>query len=164
MVAGGSADSSFSNPAVCQHDAPAFPSGRSSLPASSNPADTRPGGAGRSKRSPMNSVGAVLTPAGLENSQDILSVAITKDPTDPAWKDDAAYKEWVSFMDKYPRPLRNRHRPDDGNRPRRRYRQPDHRAHPRLGQMDRLGLAGLPDRRHGCAPADGGAAHLRAPL
>jgi branched-chain amino acid transport system substrate-binding protein len=48
-----------------------------------------------------NSVGAVLTPAGLENSQDILSVAIAKDPTDPAWKDDAAYKEWVSFMDKY---------------------------------------------------------------
>ena len=24
-----------------------------------------------------------------------------KDPTDPTWKDDAGYKEWVAFMDKY---------------------------------------------------------------
>ncbi len=48
-----------------------------------------------------NSVGSVLKPAGLEISKDILSVAIAKDPTDPVWKDDPAYKEWLAFMDKY---------------------------------------------------------------
>jgi branched-chain amino acid transport system substrate-binding protein len=24
-----------------------------------------------------------------------------KDPTDPTWKDDAGFKQWVTFMDKY---------------------------------------------------------------
>jgi branched-chain amino acid transport system substrate-binding protein len=48
-----------------------------------------------------NSVGSVLQPAGFNNSQDILSTAYLKDPTDPAWKDDAAYKEWLAFMEKY---------------------------------------------------------------
>jgi len=48
-----------------------------------------------------NSVGSVLKPAGLENSKGILSAAIEKDPTDPLWKDDPAYKEWVTFMDTY---------------------------------------------------------------
>jgi branched-chain amino acid transport system substrate-binding protein len=48
-----------------------------------------------------NSVGSVYRPAGLENSKGILSVNYLKDPTDPAWKDDPAIKEWVSFMDKY---------------------------------------------------------------
>jgi branched-chain amino acid transport system substrate-binding protein len=47
------------------------------------------------------SVGAVLKPAGLENSKEILSVHFLKDATDPEWKDDAGYKEWVAFMDKY---------------------------------------------------------------
>jgi branched-chain amino acid transport system substrate-binding protein len=47
------------------------------------------------------SVGSVLKPAGFENSQDILSAAYTKDPTDPTWKDDPAYKEWVAFMEKW---------------------------------------------------------------
>jgi branched-chain amino acid transport system substrate-binding protein len=48
-----------------------------------------------------NSVGAVLKPAGLENSKGILSTQYLKDPTDPTWKDDPAYKEWAAFMDKY---------------------------------------------------------------
>jgi branched-chain amino acid transport system substrate-binding protein len=48
-----------------------------------------------------NSVGSVLKPAGLENAKGILSTNYLKDPTDPAWKDDPAIKEWAAFMDKY---------------------------------------------------------------
>ncbi|HEV2186479.1 MAG TPA: ABC transporter substrate-binding protein [Stellaceae bacterium] len=48
-----------------------------------------------------SSVGATLKPAGLENAKGIISDNSFKDPTDPQWKDDAGYKEWVSFMDKY---------------------------------------------------------------
>jgi branched-chain amino acid transport system substrate-binding protein len=47
------------------------------------------------------SVATVLKPAGFENSQGILSTAYYKDPTDPTWKDDPAFKEWLAFMDKY---------------------------------------------------------------
>jgi branched-chain amino acid transport system substrate-binding protein len=47
------------------------------------------------------SVGAVLKPAGLDNSKSILTADYAKDPTDPSWKDDPAYKEWSAFMDKY---------------------------------------------------------------
>ena len=47
------------------------------------------------------SVGAVLKPAGYENSQGIMSVAYLKDPTDPQWKSDAGYKKWEAFIDKY---------------------------------------------------------------
>jgi branched-chain amino acid transport system substrate-binding protein len=48
-----------------------------------------------------NSVGGVLKPAGFENSKGVLSTVYLKDPTDPAWKNDPAYKTWVAFMDKY---------------------------------------------------------------
>jgi branched-chain amino acid transport system substrate-binding protein len=48
-----------------------------------------------------NSVAATLKPAGLEISKDIVSDFYLKDPTDPEWKDDAGYKWWVGFMDKY---------------------------------------------------------------
>ena len=48
-----------------------------------------------------NSVGATLKPAGLENAKDIVSTFYLKDPTDPTWKDDSGYKQWVAFMDKY---------------------------------------------------------------
>jgi branched-chain amino acid transport system substrate-binding protein len=48
-----------------------------------------------------NSVGSVLKPAGLENAKGVLSSAYIKDPTDPAWKNDPAIKEWSAFMDKY---------------------------------------------------------------
>jgi branched-chain amino acid transport system substrate-binding protein len=47
------------------------------------------------------SVGSVLKPAGLEYSKDIYSSYYLKDPTDPQWKDDPAYKEWAAFMEKY---------------------------------------------------------------
>jgi branched-chain amino acid transport system substrate-binding protein len=48
-----------------------------------------------------NSVGSVLKPAGFDNSKEILTTVYLKDPTDPTWKDDPAYKEWAAFMDKY---------------------------------------------------------------
>ena len=48
-----------------------------------------------------NSVGGVLKPAGFEISKGILSTNYVKDATDPTWKDDPAYKEWLAFMDKY---------------------------------------------------------------
>jgi branched-chain amino acid transport system substrate-binding protein len=47
------------------------------------------------------SVGAVMKPAGFENSQGIISSAYLKDPTDPQWKDDAGMKAWNEFLDKY---------------------------------------------------------------
>ncbi len=46
-----------------------------------------------------NSVGAVLTPAGLDKSVGIISADYLKDPTDPVWQSDPDYKEWVAFMD-----------------------------------------------------------------
>jgi branched-chain amino acid transport system substrate-binding protein len=48
-----------------------------------------------------SSVGATLKPAGLENARGIISDNSFKDPTDPQWFNDAGYKQWVSFMDKY---------------------------------------------------------------
>ena len=47
------------------------------------------------------SVAAVLKPAGLQYAKDIISTAYLKDPTDPAWKEDAGVKVWREFMDKY---------------------------------------------------------------
>ena len=47
------------------------------------------------------SVGAVLKPAGFENSQGIISTGYLKDPTDPQWKDDAGFKNWLAFVDKH---------------------------------------------------------------
>jgi ABC-type branched-subunit amino acid transport system substrate-binding protein len=47
------------------------------------------------------SVGETMKPAGFKNGQGVISDNSFKDPTDPAWKDDAGYKWWVSFMDKY---------------------------------------------------------------
>jgi branched-chain amino acid transport system substrate-binding protein len=48
-----------------------------------------------------NSVGATLKPAGLENAKDLVTDFYLKDPTDPQWKDDPGYKDWVAFMDQY---------------------------------------------------------------
>ena len=39
------------------------------------------------------SVGAVMQPAGLEASKDVISVNYGKDPLDPTWKDDAGHEE-----------------------------------------------------------------------
>jgi branched-chain amino acid transport system substrate-binding protein len=48
-----------------------------------------------------NSVGAVLKPAGLDASTGLISVEYEKDPTDPNWQNDASYKAWLAWMDKY---------------------------------------------------------------
>jgi len=47
------------------------------------------------------SVSSVLKPAGLDNSQGIISAAYLKDPNDPQWRDDAGLKEWRAFMTKW---------------------------------------------------------------
>jgi len=47
------------------------------------------------------SVGATLRPAGLENSQGIISATYGMDATDPQWNDNPNMKEWVAFMDKW---------------------------------------------------------------
>ena len=47
------------------------------------------------------SIGTALSPAGVEKSAGVISTAFLKDPNDPAWKDDPAMKDWLSFMDKY---------------------------------------------------------------
>jgi len=48
-----------------------------------------------------SSVGATLKPAGFEYAQGIITDNSFKDPTDPQWQNDAGYKQWASFMDKY---------------------------------------------------------------
>ncbi|UOM33623.1 ABC transporter substrate-binding protein [Acuticoccus sp. I52.16.1] len=47
------------------------------------------------------SVGAVLQPAGLENSRDIVSASYAKDPTDPAMQDDETMQAMHAFLDQY---------------------------------------------------------------
>ena len=48
-----------------------------------------------------NSVGSVLEPAGLENAKGVISALYLKDPTDPRFQDDPAYKDWLAWMDQY---------------------------------------------------------------
>jgi branched-chain amino acid transport system substrate-binding protein len=52
---------------------------------------------------PQNSasIGAVLTPAGLENSVGVTSWVSFKDATDPVWSGDRDLEEWSQFMSKY---------------------------------------------------------------
>jgi ABC-type branched-subunit amino acid transport system substrate-binding protein len=47
------------------------------------------------------SIGSVLTPAGLDKSMDVITVAYYKDADDPKWKDDPAMLQWRAFMAKY---------------------------------------------------------------
>ena len=47
------------------------------------------------------SVGAVLTPAGLDKSMGLSTVGYFKDPTDKQWDDDPSMKEWRAFMKEY---------------------------------------------------------------
>jgi branched-chain amino acid transport system substrate-binding protein len=47
------------------------------------------------------SVGSVLTPAGLDKSKGIVSIQYYKDPSDPRWKDDPEFKEWLAWLKKY---------------------------------------------------------------
>jgi len=48
-----------------------------------------------------SSTGAVMKPAGLQSSQNIISAAYQKDPTDPQWKDDAGIENLDAFLSKY---------------------------------------------------------------
>jgi branched-chain amino acid transport system substrate-binding protein len=48
-----------------------------------------------------NSVGAVLIPAGLDNSIGIITGAYLKDPSDPHWADDEGMKDWKHWMQSY---------------------------------------------------------------
>ncbi len=48
-----------------------------------------------------SSVGAVLTPAGLDKSVGLITASSYKDPVDPQWKDDAGMKDYLAFMKKY---------------------------------------------------------------
>jgi ABC-type branched-subunit amino acid transport system substrate-binding protein len=47
------------------------------------------------------STGTVMKPAGLENSQNIISATYQKDPTDPQWKDDEGIKNFDAFLGRY---------------------------------------------------------------
>jgi ABC-type branched-subunit amino acid transport system substrate-binding protein len=46
------------------------------------------------------SVGSVIRPAGIENSQDIISAAYLKDASDPQWNNDPGMNEFYAFMAK----------------------------------------------------------------
>ena len=47
------------------------------------------------------SISTALNPAGIENSAGSISATFLKDPSDPAWNNDPAIKDWLSFMEKY---------------------------------------------------------------
>jgi ABC-type branched-subunit amino acid transport system substrate-binding protein len=47
------------------------------------------------------SIGAVMKPAGFENSQGIISATSLKGATDPQWADDQGMKDLLSFLKKY---------------------------------------------------------------
>ena len=47
------------------------------------------------------SVGAVMKPAGFEHGQGVISSFYMKDVTDPQWVNDADFKAWKAFMEKY---------------------------------------------------------------
>jgi len=48
-----------------------------------------------------SSLGTVLKPAGLEASKGLITALYMKEITDPQWKNDKGYTEWVAFMKKY---------------------------------------------------------------
>jgi len=47
------------------------------------------------------SISGALQPAGIEKSVGVISATFLKDVDDPAWKDDAANRDWLAFRDKY---------------------------------------------------------------
>ena len=47
------------------------------------------------------SIAAALKPAGLDKSVGVISATFLKDVNDPAWKDDPAVKDWMTFKEKY---------------------------------------------------------------
>src|SRR5213593_617977 len=48
-----------------------------------------------------SSLGTVLKPAGLDASKALISALYQKEITDPQWKNDKGYLDWVAFMKKY---------------------------------------------------------------
>jgi branched-chain amino acid transport system substrate-binding protein len=48
-----------------------------------------------------SSLGTVLKPAGLEASKGLFTALYMKEVTDPQWKNDKGYLDWVAFMKKY---------------------------------------------------------------
>jgi branched-chain amino acid transport system substrate-binding protein len=51
--------------------------------------------------STATSTAAVMKPAGIENSQNIISAAFQKDASDPQWRDDAGIKSFDAFLVNY---------------------------------------------------------------
>ena len=47
------------------------------------------------------SVASVLEPAGLDKSTGLITALYFKDPTDPQWQKDKAFRDWVEWMKKY---------------------------------------------------------------
>ncbi|HET8575526.1 MAG TPA: ABC transporter substrate-binding protein [Methylomirabilota bacterium] len=48
-----------------------------------------------------SSVSAVLKVAGIEASKGLITTLYLKDPTDPQWKNDQGFKDWLAWMKKY---------------------------------------------------------------
>ena len=48
-----------------------------------------------------SSLGTVLKPAGLDASRDLITALYMKEVTDPQWKNDKGFTDWVAFMKKY---------------------------------------------------------------
>jgi len=48
-----------------------------------------------------SSVSSVLQPAGFDKSVGIVTALFAKDPTDPQWKTDKGYQDWLAWMKKY---------------------------------------------------------------
>jgi ABC-type branched-subunit amino acid transport system substrate-binding protein len=48
-----------------------------------------------------SSLGTVLKPAGVESSRGLITALYMKEITDPQWKNDKGFTEWVAFMKKY---------------------------------------------------------------
>ncbi|MGH7347604.1 MAG: ABC transporter substrate-binding protein [Candidatus Rokuibacteriota bacterium] len=48
-----------------------------------------------------SSLATVLKPAGLEASKDLITALYMKEVTDPQWRNDKGFTDWVGFMKKY---------------------------------------------------------------
>lgn len=48
-----------------------------------------------------SSVASGLAPAGLDKAVGLVTGAYMKDPSDPQWRDDPAYQDWLAFLQKY---------------------------------------------------------------
>ena len=48
-----------------------------------------------------SAVSAAIVPAGVEKAIGLISTTYSKDPTDPRWQNDPAYKDWLAWMKKY---------------------------------------------------------------